>query len=112
MYETLVKLSISLGATLGVYGLYATIGFFYRQWTSHLMTLPGPPRANLLWGNMKQIMEPVRDAQNGVSYLISLISGTGKPTGSRVVASEVWEDNQTGGHVWGILARNLCLLIH
>ncbi|KDR81931.1 hypothetical protein GALMADRAFT_135320 [Galerina marginata CBS 339.88] len=54
----------SLLATLGLYVVYKLSGIFYRQWTSPLNILPGPPNSSLIYGNMKQIW----DAENSVLH--------------------------------------------
>jgi hypothetical protein len=39
--------------------------FLFAEWTSPLHALPGPPNASLIYGNMKQIWEAVRDPSSG-----------------------------------------------
>ncbi|KAF8968276.1 cytochrome P450 [Flammula alnicola] len=58
------QLSVSLLATVGVYGLYRLAKFIYDQRTSPLRVLPGPPSPSLIFGNMKEIGE----AENSVLH--------------------------------------------
>jgi hypothetical protein len=57
-----------LGAGLLVAIAFATwkfAKFLYAGWASPLRTLPGPPNSSLLYGNMKQIWDAVRDPLSG-----------------------------------------------
>lgn len=53
--STILQLLASLSATLGAYGVYKLVAFYYDQWTSPLQLLPGPPSRSFIYGNMKEI---------------------------------------------------------
>lgn len=53
--STILQLLASLSATLGAYGVYKLVTFYYDQWTSPLQLLPGPPSPSFIYGNMKEI---------------------------------------------------------
>lgn len=53
--STILQLLASLSATLGAYGVYKFVTFYYDQWTSPLQLLPGPPSPSFIYGNMKEI---------------------------------------------------------
>ena len=55
----LQRLLVSFLATVGVYGFYKLVKFFYKQWTSPLNALSGPPNPSFIFGNMKLIWEAV-----------------------------------------------------
>lgn len=57
--STILQLLVSLSATLGAYGVYRLVAFYYDQWTSPLQLLPGPPSPSFIYGNMKEIWNAV-----------------------------------------------------
>ena len=54
------RIVVSLLITLGLYSVYKLLEFFYNNLTSPLRVLPGPPGANIIYGNLKQIWDTVR----------------------------------------------------
>lgn len=61
---TILQLLASLSATIGAYGVYKLVAFYYDQWTSPLQLLSGPPSPSFIFGNMKEIWH----AENSVLH--------------------------------------------
>jgi len=55
--RNLGSLCWSIGATLGLYGLYKLFTFVYHEVTSPLRDLPGPPSKSWIYGNFKEIWD-------------------------------------------------------
>ena len=74
----LQQLLVSFLATVGVYGFYKLVKFFYKQWTSPLNALSGPPNPSFIFGNMKLIWEAVSLQASLVlihTYIVSHYTG-------------------------------------
>ncbi|KAF9036828.1 cytochrome P450 [Panaeolus papilionaceus] len=50
-----LRIILAGSAGLSIYGIYKVLRLLYREWTSPLRVLSGPPNSSLLWGNMKEI---------------------------------------------------------
>jgi hypothetical protein len=57
----IVQLLGPLAATLGTYGLYRLLRLCYEEYTSPLRDLPGPKGSSIIFGNLKELWETVRD---------------------------------------------------
>jgi len=57
--NTFIRVTVSLAATLAVYGAYRLAKLIYSEITSPLRNFPGPKSSSLLYGNFKEIFEAV-----------------------------------------------------
>ena len=62
------------GGSLAVYGFISFVRLLYREYTSTLRNLPGPPSPSWLFGNFKQIQETVSNTVCVGSRPLSLAS--------------------------------------
>ncbi|KAJ3805519.1 cytochrome P450 [Lentinula aff. lateritia] len=58
-----LQIFASIFGTLGAYGLFLLAQYFYREATSPLNALPGPPNSSWIYGNSKEI----QDAETSVT---------------------------------------------
>lgn len=71
----------ALVSALCVYIIVKTLQRVYREWGSPLKALAGPPNPSVIFGNMKQIWNVVRDFWKHISYskIIFLLGSVGTP---------------------------------
>ncbi|KAJ3865395.1 cytochrome P450 [Lentinula novae-zelandiae] len=62
----LLQVLASIFGTLGVYGLFLLAQYLYREATSPLNALPGPPNSSWIYGNSKEIQDAVSGHRENV----------------------------------------------
>lgn len=56
----ILKLVLSAGATLAIFGLWKLYGLLYQRFTTPLRFVPGPKTDHWFYGNFGQILKAVR----------------------------------------------------